>query len=129
MGLDALRGADHQHRGIHHADGPLRFPGKVSMPGRIHQRQVRFPPGQPRLLGEDGDPAFLFHLLRIQESVSVIYPALPAHGAAEKQHGFGQSGFARVHMGRQTHRQLSRHGCFPPFYSLPDGLWIQVLMA
>ena len=111
MGLDALCGTDHQHRRVHHTECPLRLPREIRMAGSVHQRQVCFVPGQASLLGEDGNTPFLFHLLRIQEGVPVIHPALPAHRPAQEQHGFGKGGFARVHMGRQSHRKASRHGC------------------
>ena len=111
--LHAFRRADHQHGGVHHADGALRLPGKVRVPGGVNQSDIGFFPGQAGFLGEDRDAAFLLHLPGIQPCIPVVDPALPAYGAGKIQHGFGQGGLAGVHMGRQADDQLLRHPGIP----------------
>ena len=109
MGLYSLRRADHQHRGIHHGQSPLRLSGEIRMPRRVQQGERCLFPVHACLLGEDGDAPFLLHFFRIQKGIPVIHASLSAHRAGKKQHGLGQGRFPRVHVGRQTDDRASRH--------------------
>ena len=113
MRLNAVRRADDEHSQIHNAQRALRFARKVRMPGSVHEREGGFVPGQPGFLGKDGDAPLLFQRLGVQKCVAVVHPSLTAYGAGKKQHGFGQGGFAGVHMGRQTDHGALAHADSP----------------
>ena len=109
MRLHPVRGADDQHGCVQNAEGPFGLPGKIGMAGRVQERQVRMVPGEAGFPGEDGDAAVLFHRIGIQEGVAVIHPALATNGAGKEEHGFGERGLARVHMGAESDDRSFRH--------------------
>ena len=49
MPLNAVRTADQQHRRVQHPQRPLHLAGKIHMPRRVQQRQVKILPVQPCL--------------------------------------------------------------------------------
>ena len=70
--------------------------------------------GQPCLLGKDGDPPAALQGMGVQESISMVYPPGLPQRPSPHQHGFSQGGFAAVHMGHQSQRDiLLCHGGAP----------------
>jgi hypothetical protein len=54
------------------------------------------------LIGKDGDAAFTFHGMKIQESVLMIHASGSADGAGLEEHLFREGGFARINMGKDS---------------------------
>nr|AEW47933.1 hypothetical elongation factor G [uncultured microorganism] len=115
VGLDSVRGADNQDCRVQHIQRALGFAGKIGVAGRVQQGQVRMIPGQAGFLGKDCNAPVLFHGIGIQKGIPVVHPPLPPDGAGEKQHGFGQGGFAGIHMRAESDDRSGRHNRFPPF--------------
>ena len=94
------------------------------MAGGIQQSQLQRAPGQPGLLGEDGDAPLPLLLIGVQHGVLVVHPPQLPSLAAEVEQSLGQGGFARVHMGQDAHGQFF-HGDASP--SSPPGAGVTQL--
>ena len=114
MRLDTVGGADDQHSRVQNIQRAFGFTGKVGMPRRVHQRQVRMIPGETGFLREDRDAAVFLHPVGIEKSVAVIHTPLAADGAGKEEHGFRERGFARVHMSAQPDHRSCCHAGFLP---------------
>ena len=89
-------GVHQHHHAIHHAQRALHFAAKVAVPRRIDDIDLRIVKKKRRVLGQNGDAALAFQVVRIhhaldQRFVGAENPALP-------QHGVDQRGFAVVHV-------------------------------
>ena len=98
--LDALGGVDQQHRALAGLQRPGHLVGEVDVAGRVDQVQdellVRHTPGQPHVLGLDGDTALTLDIHPVQ--------VLRAHrpfvdDTGELQHPVGQRRLAVVDVG------------------------------
>ena len=74
MPLDAVRAADDKDRVVQHLQGPLHLRREIHMPRRVQEGHLLIPDDRLRLLGKNGDPPVLFHLVCIQEGVPVVHP-------------------------------------------------------
>ena len=106
MGLDPGGGADHQHGGIQHLEGPLHLPGEVHVARGVQQGDLRLRQGQQGLLGEDGDAPTALLLVGVQEGVPVVHPAQSPQLAGGVEQGLRQGGLARVHVGQYADHQF-----------------------
>ena len=116
MGLYAIGSADDEHRIVQHRQGSLHFGTKIGMAGGIQHGQQGMGQVQARFLGKNGNSPAAFQGMVIQEGIAVIHPAGLPQRPGRYQHGFGQGGFAAVHMGHQPNGNIfCRHGPFSPF--------------
>ena len=64
----ALHRIHEQQYGVHQAEHPLHLAPEVGVPGRVHQVQAHALELYGRLLGVNGDAAFLFQILAIHRA-------------------------------------------------------------
>ena len=112
VALHPVGGADHQDGTVQHLQGPLGLSGEVHVSRRVHQGQLQLPPAQNGLLGVDGNAPFPLQLLSVQKGIPVVHPPQGADGSGHVEHGLGQGGLSRVHMGQNAGCQSS-HWVFP----------------
>ena len=89
--LDALRGVDQQHRPLTGLEGTGDLVGEVDVTGGVDQMQYVVGsvdrPGQPHVLGLDGDPAFPFDI----HPVEILGAHVPVgNHSGQLQHSVGQ---------------------------------------
>ena len=99
VGLDAVGAADHQNGVVQHRQGALHLGGEVHMARGVQQRHLQIPDGQLRLAGKDGDAPLPLQQMAVHGGAAVVHPAQLPQLAGAVEHGLGQGGFARVHMG------------------------------
>ena len=83
VALDAVGAADNQHGVVQHGQGALHLGGEVHMPRGVQQGEDGVPPGELRLLGEDGDAPLPLLGVGVQKGVPVVHPAQLPHRPAE----------------------------------------------
>ena len=72
------------------------------MARRVQQGGLQAVQRQQGLFGKNRDAPLPFQGKGIQKSVAVIHPAKAADGAGNIEHGLGEGGFSRVHMGQNA---------------------------
>src|SRR5208337_2151593 len=90
-------GIDEQHDAVHHLQGALHFAAKIGVPGRVHNIDFDARIKHSRILGEDGDAALAFQIVRVHDALGD--GLVVAEGATLSKHGVNQRGLAVVHMG------------------------------
>ena len=70
------------------------------MPRRVQQRHGHFPQWHDRLLGKNRDAPRTFEAVVVKKAVPMIHPTQLFQFSGKVQHGLGQGGLARVHMGK-----------------------------
>ena len=102
VALHPVGAADDQNGAVQHLQGALHFCGEVHVARGVQQRQLHAVQGQDGLLGENGDAPLPLQGEGVQKGVPMVHPAQLLDAAAEVQHGLGQGGFARVHVGHDA---------------------------
>ena len=65
----------------------------------VQQSHLQIPDGQLRLAGKDGDAPLPLQQMAVHGGTAVVHPAQLPQLTGAVEHGLGQGGFARVHMG------------------------------
>ena len=112
VGLHAVGPADDQHRVVQNLHCTLRLGGKIRVARGVQQINPAVHQRHDGLFGEDGDPPLPLQPVGVQVAVPVVHPAQLFDLAREVQHGLGQGGLPRVHMGDQAQADLF----FPPAF-------------
>ena len=107
VGLHPVGSGDDQHRAVQHAQRPLRLGGEVHMARGVKQGQAPLPQRQHGLLGENGDAPLPLQAVGIEEAVAVIDPSQLFQFSREVEHGLGQGGLSRVHMGQNAQHRIA----------------------
>ena len=89
-------GVDQQQHAVHHAQGALDFAAEIAVAGRVHDVDARIVKEKRRVLGQNGDSALAFELVRVHHAVDHSFIA--AKDAALAEHGIHQRRLAVVHV-------------------------------
>src|SRR5258708_10554897 len=90
-------GVDQQHNAIDHFEGAFDFAAKVAVPGCVHDIDFDIVIEDGRVLGQNGDAALAFKLVRVHDALDVVL--VGAERTALLQHGVDQRGLAVVYVG------------------------------
>ncbi len=90
-------GVDEQHDAVHHLEGALDFAAKIGVSGRVHDIDFYALVKYGRVLGEDGDTALAFQIVRVHDALG--NRLVVAESAALPEHGVNQRGLAVIHVG------------------------------
>ena len=97
LGQRAFGGVDQQHDAIDHLQGALDLAAEVGVAGGVDDVDLGVLVVDRRVLGQDGDAAFLFELVRVHDALDDGLVA--AEGAGLAEHGIDQGGLAVVDVG------------------------------
>src|SRR5206468_326411 len=86
-----------QHDAVHHLQSALDLAAKVAVAGRVHNVDLGAGVEDSRVLGEDGDAALAFELVRVHHTLGERL--VLAECAALAKHGVDQRGLTVVHVG------------------------------
>ena len=106
MRLHAVGAGDDQHRAVQHLQRPLHFRGKVRVAGGVQQDHGAPRQFKARLLGEDRNPPLALQAVGVKKAVPMIHTPQLFQFSGTKQHGLGQGGLPRVHMGQHADHSL-----------------------
>ena len=106
MGLNAVGAADHQDGAVQNLKGALGFGGEIHVARGVHQLQPGCAQGEPGLFGEDGDAPVTLDAVGIQKGIAVVHAAQLSKNAGAVEHGLGEGGFARIHVGDNADTKL-----------------------
>ena len=99
VGLDPVHAADDQDGIVQHRQGPLHLGGKVHMARGVQQRHLHVPQRQLRLAEKNGNAPLPLQQMAVHGSTAVVHPAQLPQLTGAVEHGLGQGGLSRVHMG------------------------------
>ena len=102
MGLDAVCAADDKHRAVQDLQRAFRLSGKIRMPGSVQKRHLPVRKRESGLFGENGDASLPLQAVGVQEAVPMVHAPQLFQFSGMKQHGLGQGGLPRVHMGQDA---------------------------
>ena len=93
----AFAGVDEQHDAVDHLEGALHLAAKIGVAGRVHDIDFYALIEHSRVLGEDGDAALAFQIVRVHDALG--HGLVIAKSAALPEHGVNQRGLAVIHVG------------------------------
>ncbi len=93
----AFAGIDEQHDAVDHLERALHFAAKIGVAGRVHDIDFYARIKHRRVLGENGDAALAFQIVRVHDALGD--GLVVAESAALPEHGVNQRGLAVVHVG------------------------------
>ena len=99
VGLDPVHAADDQDGIVQHRQGPLHLGRKVHMARGVQQRHLHVPQRQLRLAEKNGNAPLPLQQMAVHGSTAVVHPAQLPQLTGAVEHGLGQGGLSRVHMG------------------------------
>ena len=112
LGLDALGGVDHHHRGIRRRQGAIGIFGKILMARRVQQVEHRLLIFKRHHRRGNRDAAFLLDLHPVRFGAACLAARLDPPGGMDRttqqQQMLGQGGLARVGMGNDREGAAAR---------------------
>ena len=93
----AFGGVDEQHDAVDHLERALHFAAEVGVAGRVDDVDLAAVVVDGGVLGEDGDAALAFEVVRVHDALGHLL--VGAEGAGLAQHGVDERGLAVVDVG------------------------------
>ena len=94
----AVHAADHDHRGLDHAQGPHQFADEVKVSGNIDDIDNFSIPGNGSVRSADGKTALFLFRIKVGNGGTVLHLTLTVSHAGSEEHRLGQRGLALAAM-------------------------------